>query len=286
MSLRPMPIHRYSIHHYHRRRLQVSVFVILSESIAEEPRLCHLLSPPRSEDFSLPPFILPRTFLSERNSLGSVDWPPIGSSLLPEDENARQDDNINLRSPVSDVPPRLLLIDLITHLRRPRRTGMTRSICVGRDYCLRSKNWMKLKFWKFIRIENTIDSAVIFIITKGEVPVFFLGAKTYVALNHAPSRKEADDVMRDRFLYFSDHVPLRKLYGISALGIRFSVYEYHSDTRMLIRWRILPDSDVVNDTAPQERWNYDVTTPEGEAKLKQIVGEIKEMAALSGTTNS
>jgi hypothetical protein len=47
---------------------------------------------------------------------------------------------------------------------------------------------------------------------------------------------------------------------------------------------ILPDPDVVNDTAFRERWNYDVMIPEGDAKFKQIVGEIKEMAAaLSGS---
>jgi hypothetical protein len=62
------------------------------------------LLPPRSEDFSLPPFRLPRTFLLEGNSLGSVDWPPIESSPLSEHGNARQDDN-SLRSLVSDVPP-------------------------------------------------------------------------------------------------------------------------------------------------------------------------------------
>jgi hypothetical protein len=75
--------------------------------------LCRL-PPPLSEVFPLPPFHLPRTFLSERNSLGSVDWPPIGSSLLPEDGNAPQDDNIGLT--VSDVPPRFAYIDLITYL--------------------------------------------------------------------------------------------------------------------------------------------------------------------------
>ena len=88
---------------------------------------------------------------------------------------------------------------------------------------------------------------------KRNVPVFFLEAKTYVALNHAPSRKEADDVMRDRFLYFSEKFPLRKLYGISALGTRFSIYEYHSDTRRLTPKRLHSDPDVVSDTAPQER---------------------------------
>ncbi|KAI0264535.1 hypothetical protein BGY98DRAFT_611740 [Russula aff. rugulosa BPL654] len=32
-----------------------------------------------------------RTFLSERNSLGSMDWPPIGSALSPGSGNVRQD---------------------------------------------------------------------------------------------------------------------------------------------------------------------------------------------------
>jgi hypothetical protein len=136
---------------------------------------------------------------------------------------------------------------------------------------------------QFKRIRDSIDYRVIFIIMKGKVPVFFIDVNTYLALNHAPSRKEADDQMRDRFLDFSSGLPLRKLYGISALGTRFSVYEYHSDTRRLTPRLILPDPDVVSDIAPQERWDYDVMTPEGEAKFKQIVGEIKEMAAaLSG----
>ncbi|KAN0121356.1 hypothetical protein V8E52_003252, partial [Russula decolorans] len=88
--------------------------------------------------------------------------------------------------------------------------------------------------------------------------------------------------MRNMFLDFSS-LPLPKVYGISALGTRFSVYEYHSDTRILTPELILPDLDVVSDIAPQDRWNYDVMTPEGEAKFKQIAGEIKKMAAaLSG----
>ena len=78
--------------------------------------MCYLLPPPQLEDFSPPPFILSWTFSPERNVLGSVDWLPIGSSLLPEDGDARQDDNTSLRSPLSDVPPRRLLIDLIIYL--------------------------------------------------------------------------------------------------------------------------------------------------------------------------
>jgi hypothetical protein len=63
----------------------------------KHPDLYRLLPSPLSEDFSLSPFLLPRTFLSERNSLGSMDWPPIGSSLLPADGNARHDELLEKR---------------------------------------------------------------------------------------------------------------------------------------------------------------------------------------------
>jgi len=135
---------------------------------------------------------------------------------------------------------------------------------------------------QFIRTRDPIDFTVIFIVMKRKAPVFFIDVKTYLAFDHTPSRREADDQMRNMFLDFSS-LPLPKVYGISALGTRFSVYEYHSDTRILTPELILPDLDVVSDIAPQDRWNYDVMTPEGEAKFKQIAGEIKKMAAaLSG----
>jgi hypothetical protein len=58
------------------------------------PDLYRRRPPPLSEKFPLPPFLLPRrSFLSERDSFGSMDWPPIGSSLLPTEGNARRDKN-------------------------------------------------------------------------------------------------------------------------------------------------------------------------------------------------
>ena len=48
------------------------------------------------DDFSLAPFelprALPRAFLSEGNSFGSVDWPPFASSLFPGDGDAHHDE--------------------------------------------------------------------------------------------------------------------------------------------------------------------------------------------------
>lgn len=121
----------------------------------------------------------------------------------------------------------------------------------------------------------------VFYIKKGKFPIFLLEIKTYLAFDQDSSRKEADDQMRDRFLEFASHLALPKLYGISALGTHFSVYKYHPQTRRLTPRRILPHPDIFNDIAPQERWNYDVMEPEGEAKLKQLVSEIKKMAAAS-----
>ncbi|KAF8486104.1 hypothetical protein DFH94DRAFT_168602 [Russula ochroleuca] len=66
----------------------------------------------------------------------------------------------------------------------------------------------------------------------------------------------------------------------SALSRRYSVYEYHRYDGRLTPSRILPHPDIINNTAPQERWNYDVMTRKGEAKLNQLVGEIKVMTTV------
>jgi hypothetical protein len=108
-----------------------------------------------------------------------------------------------------------------------------------------------------------------------EILVCFVDVRTYRAYDYDSARKRADDYMRDRFLEFaSEGLALAKLYGISALGTRYAVYEYRTRDRAL-----MPTPEVVDDTAPQERWNYDLFEPEGEAKFKQLVGEIKEMVA-------
>jgi hypothetical protein len=107
---------------------------------------------------------------------------------------------------------------------------------------------------QFNRVKGSMNFAVVYIIMKRKIPVFFLEVKTYLAFDQDSSRKEADDQMRDGFLDFaSESLPLPKLYGISALGTRFSVYEYHPSTRVLTPQRILPHPDIVNDTAPRER---------------------------------
>jgi len=86
--------------------------------------------------------------------------------------------------------------------------------------------------------------------------------------------------MRERVLDFTaGSISIPKLYGVSALGTRFCVYEYTPSSRSLTPLRIDPHPDFVTDTAPKERWNLDFLEPQGEDRLKEVVRHIKEMVA-------
>lgn len=129
-------------------------------------------------------------------------------------------------------------------------------------------------------LTGSMDFSVIYIAMKRKVTLFFIEIRTYLALEYGSLRNEVDEQMRDKFLEFSfENIAIPKLYGISALGTRFSVYEYTHATRTLTPPRIPLHPGIVTDTAPQERWNYDVMELEGEARFMEIVTEIKEMAA-------
>ncbi|KAF8885689.1 hypothetical protein CPB84DRAFT_124313 [Gymnopilus junonius] len=129
------------------------------------------------------------------------------------------------------------------------------------------------------RLHDSNEFSLFYIIKKGTTPIFFLQVKTAVAINCPALRKEADEQMRDMFLEFaSSCLAIPRLYGVSAMGTRVSVYEYTPSNRRLTPPRILPQLDVVTDVAPSERWQYDIMEPQGEAKLKELVAEIKEIA--------
>jgi len=133
---------------------------------------------------------------------------------------------------------------------------------------------------QFKRIVGSIDFTVIYLITRRKIPVLFIEVKPYVAYDSDSSRKGADDQMRERVLDFTaGSIPIPTLYGISALGTRFCVYEYTPASRSLTPLRIVPDPQFVTDTAPKERWDLDFLEMRGEARLKEVVRHIKEMVA-------
>ncbi|KAH7907697.1 hypothetical protein BJ138DRAFT_455909 [Hygrophoropsis aurantiaca] len=132
---------------------------------------------------------------------------------------------------------------------------------------------------QFKRITGSMDFTALYIVYKRKVPVFFVEIKTYVSLEKLTSRSEADDQMRQMFIDFtSGHIPIPKLFGISAMGPVFSVYELTTENKQLLPLRIDPDVRYLIDTAPKQQWNYNLMEPDGEARLREIVAEVKEMA--------
>ena len=133
---------------------------------------------------------------------------------------------------------------------------------------------------QYKRVKGSQDFTVHYLIRKRRVPIFFVEIKTYGSLQNLSARALADDQMRDRFReYSSGSIPMPKLIGISSFGTRFCVYTFITETRNLQPKFILPDPDFVNDVAPEDRWAFDILEEEGGAKLREVVTEIKAMAA-------
>jgi len=132
---------------------------------------------------------------------------------------------------------------------------------------------------QFKRITGSMDFIILYIVSKRKVPVFFIEIKTFIALDKISSRTEADDQMRKIFVEFaSGNIPIPKLVGLSAMGTHLSIYELTTENKQLLPARIVPDSRFLIDTAPKAWWNYDILDPIGEAKLREVVEEVKAMS--------
>lgn len=101
----------------------------------------------------------------------------------------------------------------------------------------------------------------------------FVNVETYVACDSDRVRKFVDNKLRNKLLDSDGgSMPIPMLYGPSAFGTQFCVYEYTPEGRSLL-------SDLVTNTAPRDRWNLDISELEGEARLKEVVGHIRQMVA-------
>jgi hypothetical protein len=125
---------------------------------------------------------------------------------------------------------------------------------------------------------GSIDFTTIYIVRKRKCPVFFIEIKPFPHLDDISTREKADQQMRDRFVTIIGRtLVIPKLYGISAMGTRFSVYEYNQETNMLLPPSIARDAMYVTDVAPAERWNYELLEDDGEKKMRELVVEVKAM---------
>jgi hypothetical protein len=133
---------------------------------------------------------------------------------------------------------------------------------------------------QFRRNTRTKDYTISFVVLKGNTPIFFVEIKTFVALKLGSARDAADNQMRTIFLDFSsNHLPQPKLIGISAMGTHFAVYEYTPNDHRIDPPRLIINPSIIADTARKERWSDDIMEDSGEAKLKALVNEVKEMAS-------
>ncbi|KIL57874.1 hypothetical protein M378DRAFT_87324 [Amanita muscaria Koide BX008] len=132
----------------------------------------------------------------------------------------------------------------------------------------------------FDPIADSIGFTVIYLNARRKVPLLFLEMNNDVAYDSDDARKAADNQLRGFFEVLGGCIPIPKLYSISALGTRICIYEYTVASRSLTPLPTTPpNTEVVADVAPKERWNLDIMEPQGEARLREIVGDIKAMVA-------
>ena len=124
---------------------------------------------------------------------------------------------------------------------------------------------------------GSIDFTTIYIVQRQKHPVFFIDIKPQTHLKHDRTRAAADKQMRERYTRLKDDLAIDKLYGLSAMGAHFAVYEYDRATNRLRPAQIPADPEVMLDVAPKERWQFDLLSEVGSAKLAGLVDEVKEM---------
>ena len=131
-------------------------------------------------------------------------------------------------------------------------------------------------------LRRTIDYVVVCAILQHRLPIYFIEIKTRPALDRINRRGAADTQMRRRFEDIAtsfEHIPVPVLIGISAMGTRFATYRYRTNNQAITPAKITPNIELVNDTAPRWWWRHDILRRTGEAALRALANEVKQMVA-------
>ncbi|RPB00819.1 hypothetical protein L873DRAFT_1678987 [Choiromyces venosus 120613-1] len=129
---------------------------------------------------------------------------------------------------------------------------------------------------------TSVDFTTIFLVQQQKHPVFFIKIKPAGHINNTAPRALTDKQMRERFEDLGDRVEIPILHGVSAIGTKFCFYKYTKATRALEPGRIPGSSRMVVDAASINRWNVDILTPQGEQRLREVVGNVKGMCTQMG----
>ena len=146
-----------------------------------------------------------------------------------------------------------------------------------------------------INLPKSADYFVTFEIFLENRPVFVLGLKGERNFSARSKRRLADDQLRTRMgdlignalhplslsisnLFMVDTCPLPVLHGASAFGTKLCFYSV-TKAGLISPEYIAASPQYVTDTAPVDRWNYDILSAEGEAELRRIVQIITTQCA-------
>jgi hypothetical protein len=119
--------------------------------------------------------------------------------------------------------------------------------------------------------KDTIDFVVTLVVEVNCALIFFLEIKAPKFFDNRSGRADADNQMRKRFQQLYDASP-SQLHGFSVFGTLCC--HYSLDKRIdgfVVPRRVLPNTDHVNDTAPQEWWNVDILDQDGYEKFAKVV---------------
>ena len=146
----------------------------------------------------------------------------------------------------------------------------------------REEHYMVVPQYKRPTELTSIEFTTIFLIQRRKDPVFFLEIKAAGHIHRGSSRAAADKQMRERVNNLCDVVKIPVLYGVSAIGTKLCFYKYTKDTGRLEPELIPGHTKFVVDTAPRDRWEFDVLTAEGERKVREVIGDVKRMCEQMG----
>ncbi|KAF8515596.1 hypothetical protein BDD12DRAFT_811098 [Trichophaea hybrida] len=147
------------------------------------------------------------------------------------------------------------------------------------DLFPKQEHYMVVPQYKRPEQSKSVDFTTVFLVRHQKHPVFFVEIKPAGHIHNVSPRASADKQMRERFEDLGDRVEIPILYGVSAIGNKLCFYKYTKATGDLEPELIPSNARRVIDTAPINRWDVDILTPQGEQRLLEVVGHVKGMCA-------
>ncbi|KAF8965168.1 hypothetical protein BGZ46_000643 [Entomortierella lignicola] len=111
-----------------------------------------------------------------------------------------------------------------------------------------------------------------------DTPVMLLEIKRATDLYYIGTRISADNQARARFQVMRSNLRVPTLIIISAIGSMCCVYRFDTATGQVEPPRIMPTNPrIIEDLAPTERWDIDISTLAGRVELNNWFDSVKGM---------